>query len=230
MEGLSQLRRLLTGPKYRRISRTLGRPPASQAEAALREAFVAEPKSPKGSLALGILLAPRSQHYLERASDLVERRGLTLGGLIGSGVESAVFEVGPSGGPADRVLKLSTDPFAMGPYTFPDVVGVFPYEVSEKVGPYRLGVQQRVTPGPSDYLNHLGTPWEDRVNTLWDVLDSQGYTWGDHGMRNMGISPEGQMGVIDGWLTPTTPRPRALSLYPNTEERIRALRVSPPGP
>lgn len=211
---------------HRRIDRVLQRLPASQPEAALLERAVVNRSEASGKLALDILMARNAQRYLEQAERLVDRQGYVLGPIIGAGAESMVFDVAPRGGGPMRVLKLGADPFREGPYRYPHIDGVFPYEVSEQAGPYRLGVQMKVTPGPVAPADEL--LWRDRMSRVFDVVDSQGYTWEDAAPRNMGTDTTGRMGVIDGWLRPTTPMPRTRALFSTPEQRIRALLMGTP--
>jgi len=174
-----------------------------------------------------MLLQPRSSRALEAVDAILARRGYTLGEPLGAGGEAAVF------GSGDNVVKLSADPFHKGPYSLPDMPGVAPYIYADRAGPFRIGVQpraaevaspERMAADPENFRL-----WRSRSDTVSDVLARLGHYWDDAHPRNMGIMPDGNMAIIDGWLRPDkgVEYRRAMERYPTTEDAIRALLVRP---
>ena len=217
--------------KYARdVQRALGRAPSSSAESALQalaRVREANPADAAGTMALGLLLKPRAAHALDDVDTFLANHGLTLGQPLGAGGEAAVFDAG------QHVVKLSADPFSKGPYFLPDIPGVAPYVHSERMGPFRLGVQPRAAEVASPAMMAADPDnyrlWRDRADVLSDILARQGQYWDDAHARNLGIMPDGNMAVIDGWLTPDkgVEYRRAVERYPAVEDAIRALLVRP---
>lgn len=152
--------------------------------------------------ALDALLAPDSPKFLAAAEDLARANGLSIGGIIGAGMESLVLDAVPKHGPDRHVLKIAVDAGKRGlPMTAPeDVPGVVPYWAKRNVGPSWAGLQEKadvVYPG-TDRPYDVARGWEKIADRLNESLMDRGYFWSDNIPHNMGLMPGGRWSVIDG--------------------------------
>lgn len=200
-----------------------------------------------GRLANEVLQYPAA---ISRAEQMLGDHGMDLGGYLGAGAESIVFEAMPRSGQAQQVLKLRPGP--VEDFDFPEgVPGIAPYWSKEQVSPMvAAALQPRgdVVWGPG--LGLAGDAFDAGRRRLRQSLAARGWDWGDSHERNIAVMPDGTWAAIDGFLDEIPPAdpfvdlpngppelelfnhwrergtPRATKL-PSSDDAIRMLRLTP---
>lgn len=183
------------------------------------------------------------------AEEFLGDQGLGLGGYLGAGAESLVFEAIPRSGPDQHVLKIR--PGVVTDFELPDGVdGIAPYWSKAQVDPMvAAALQPRADAVFGPGMGLAERAFISGANRLKRSLAARGFDWMDGHTRNLGVMPGGTWSVIDGFIDEIPERhkypsmsepprleafnalrnygdPRATSL-PSSEEAIRMLRLTP---
>jgi hypothetical protein len=176
-----------------------------------------------GQIADELLRQPAT---LRRTEEFIGDHGLELGRHIGAGAESIVWEAVPPGGGQPHVLKIRPDSGSPGVFSEPpDVPGIVPYWAKAQPGTDVSAALQQKADVVYEKGRGLEVPFSRGIDRVKESLLARGWDWGDSHKWNLGVMPDGQWGVIDGFIYqahPSWTRPQH-----SAEEAIRMLRVTP---
>lgn len=214
-----------------RVAKILAKLQGTQVGPALLAA--SQSRSPKISArALDVLMLAGEDPAVRRFDEFLGDHGLTLGGPIGGGTESVVFEAIPRAGGDSQAVKVAVQEKMHSPrdaFSLPSVPGVLPYWARESMGPLAVGVQRRI-PAIRGLAPYDAPIAETGVRRLENSLAARGWRWDDGHPANAG-NMDGQWVVLDGQLTRLLPGERissaAMDMQSSPEDAIRALRVLP---
>lgn len=176
-----------------------------------------------GQIADELLRQPKA---MARVDEFLGDNGLLLGGHIGAGAESLVFDAIPRSGDEIHVLKVRPDSDGVDVFDHPaDVPGVAPYWAVAQASPnIAAGLQQKAVASfrPKQGLE---LPFSHGASRLGQSLLARGWHWGDGHKWNVGVMPDRTWGAIDGFIDRAHPS-WTLPKYSH-EEAIRMLRLTP---